>query len=57
MTRDVWILERIEGDLGWLVDNWKALALDPLPHGNAGDTLQQSASESTPGQEYEVKRG
>ena len=57
MSWEVWILERVEGDLGRLVDNWEALALDPLPHGNAGNTLQQGASESTPGQEYEVKWG
>ena len=57
MSLEVWILERVEGDLGWRADKWEALALDPLPHGNARNTLQQSASESTPGQEYEVKRG
>ena len=55
MSLEVWILERVEGDLGWLVDKWKALALDPLPHGDAGDTLQQGPSESTPGKECEVK--
>ena len=57
MIWEVWILERVEGDLGWLVDKWEALALDPLPHGDAGNTLQQSPSESTPGQENEVKWG